>query len=538
MVPEAALEKQCDAPERAEPAKATWLWLLLLPAIFLACHAAFLKARGPFYLGPNLDPDYSYLCNSLNIATGRGPQHADHPGTALQVLGAVVIKLAHPFANSAQTIAAVLKAPERHLHGINLVLAWSYAAGLALVGIVVWQRTGDWLAALLLQAGPFMLGDQFRVVARVSAEPLLLMVGVLMMTLLFLNARAEGSGLRMSCGLGFLAALGTVTKLNFFPMALVPLAGLRTRKQHALYLLSAVVFGCLWLIPAMGRGSYLGRWVKGLASKQGDYGSGESGLVPPEYLSNLLRLLTENPWLCLLLGVSWLAVHYGWRRRGEASPQARRWLLLLAGLALGQSLQTLTVAKYAQWRYLLPALMFCPLNFLLLLELSRPWLPRKRAPVLAAGGLALAGLALPLRAHYLQFSKGSADRKEVARALESEFKGDAAVYFYGASSLYHALWFGNYWAGGHYTGVLRDEIFRRHPLSYVVHDWTGTIFWMGQKHSSLADLGQQHRSFLLVGSTSAVTRASGLLPASAQTQKLLESGREVITRVTFTGSAP
>lgn len=79
----------------ASSASSKWIpWLLLLPpAILVGVYLLVLRVTGPFFLAANVDPDYAYLFNGLNIAVGEAPEHTDHPGTPLQLLGAAWIRL-------------------------------------------------------------------------------------------------------------------------------------------------------------------------------------------------------------------------------------------------------------------------------------------------------------------------------------------------------------------------------------------------------------------------------------------------------------
>jgi hypothetical protein len=79
----------------AQPSKAIplqhYLAILVVP-ILLFCFPLILRSyHGPYYLGYNSDPAYAYLLNSLNILNGVPPGHTDHPGTTVQLLGAVGI---------------------------------------------------------------------------------------------------------------------------------------------------------------------------------------------------------------------------------------------------------------------------------------------------------------------------------------------------------------------------------------------------------------------------------------------------------------
>src|SRR5262245_51688104 len=71
------------------------LVLAVPPVLFALTVLALKEARGPFWYGKNSDPDYAYLFNSLVVAQVRSPGHIDHPGTTLQVFGALVLRARH-----------------------------------------------------------------------------------------------------------------------------------------------------------------------------------------------------------------------------------------------------------------------------------------------------------------------------------------------------------------------------------------------------------------------------------------------------------
>jgi hypothetical protein len=539
VLTEVAPKQNSDTQRQTTPAKVRWLYFLVLPALFLVLHLIFVRAQGPFFLGSNIDPDYAYLFNSLNIATGKSPQHVDHPGTTVQVLGGLVLRLAHPFSSHAEIIEAVLKDPERHLHWINFTWAVIYAASLSFIGVLVWLRSGRWLSAVLLQAAPFLLGELFRVVARVNPDPMLILSGILLAATLYLKSLRERSCFRGVCGLGFLAALGIATKLSFVPLPLAALACLRTWKERAAYLGCAGFFTCLLLIPLVPQAERHLRWVQSLIVHERHYGQGGTGFLPPEYFSNLGRLVTANPWTCTLIAASWVLAVYALRRcRKQPSAQVRRWSLLLAGLTAAQTLQMLMVVKYASWRYLLPMLAFCPLNIVLLLEIAgliwgnRSWWLRPRWLHVALLCVALTIFGAKIKEQYDTLAQRHADRMRMARVLQGEFKDQTQVYYWGASSLYHALWFGNHYAGQHYTPALK-EIFQSHAPAYLADQHTGALYWLGKRKSSLAQLGPGHPPLLLVGATRSAPLTLSHLPPHAKAEQLLKSGQEVMHRVTF-----
>ena len=70
---------------------------------------------GPFWLWSNLDPDYWYLFDALNIINGDWPKHIAHPGTTVQWISAIIIKTLHPLSTAENINVKVLTSPERYL---------------------------------------------------------------------------------------------------------------------------------------------------------------------------------------------------------------------------------------------------------------------------------------------------------------------------------------------------------------------------------------------------------------------------------------
>src|SRR5206468_7145547 len=90
------------------------------------------------------------------------------------------------------------------------------------------------------------------------------------------------------------------------------------------------------------------------------------------------------------------------------------------------------------------------------------------------------GAAISLQRHYVQFAEKCAGRMEIARALQTGFKGAPIASYYGASTPAHALWFGNLWAGNRYTKPLA-KILESDAPAYWIHGPSGEVFFMGQQ---------------------------------------------------------
>ena len=115
-----------------------WAWpaMAALPVVYVAVTLVLRADAMPFWLWHNLDPDYFYLLDSLNIVNLTTPGHVYHPGTTVQWLGALVLKAAYPFTGPGEITGAVLADPERHLRLIGTVIVALNGGALYCLGVV------------------------------------------------------------------------------------------------------------------------------------------------------------------------------------------------------------------------------------------------------------------------------------------------------------------------------------------------------------------------------------------------------------------
>jgi hypothetical protein len=519
--------------------------LLVAPGIFLILFALYAQARGPFYLAFNYDPDYAYLFNGLNLQSGIAPEHVDHPGIPLQLFAAACIKITTLGSLNHATIVTVLAHAESYLKGMNSALMICYSISLLLFGVLVWRKTESMTAALLLQATPFLLAEDFYETARFRPESMILIVVLAMAAVLYVHVLRDdrklgGGGL---CLLSFLAATGVVTKINFLPLVLVPLFGLRTWKGRIGYVALTCIFVGLWLLPLKPHFPRFASWVIGLVTHQERYGIGEAGLLPAHYLMFLARLIVARPLFFLTLGTSVAALVYAWGwRRDKNDPQETRLVRLLTGLVLAQFLQYLMVGKFEQARYMVPAIVFCGLNWALLLALIRRW------PISSVNGRPLrwASLSLgifitgwlgsKLHHRYIQMAESRDVHLEMAKVLEKEFADKTVVYSFGCSSLYHALWFGNTYCGRRYGKTIIEDLFPNHAPAYMVEVLPQKTFWYSVAGPDILLSDRLARGeVVFVAAREWPEHLGGevfnFLPKNVSLEKLRRQGEEAIYRV-------
>ncbi len=151
--------------------------LLIIPVLLSVTSVQTINNRGKVWYNGDYDPAYAYLYNSLNISKGLAPGHYDHPGTNMQILGAIVLKASWILDHhgSENLTESVLKDPEHYLRVMNFFVAF-FAAGIILIlGIIVLKFSDNIWYALLFQATPFISGlILYTGLTRLSQESMLM----------------------------------------------------------------------------------------------------------------------------------------------------------------------------------------------------------------------------------------------------------------------------------------------------------------------------------------------------------------------------
>ena len=237
--------------------------------------------------------------NALCLAEGAAPGHTDHPGTPLQVAGAVLLGGRHlatgrPFGSLREH---VLREPEAFLALWREVHRALAALALAAGGALVLRVTRSLPSALLFQLLPLLSVQIVSSLCRVAPEPALLALGSVVCALTVALVRApEWRTRRVAAALGALAGIGLATKVVFAPIALAPWAALdrRGRRTFAIVAGAALALG---LLPIATRLPATAGWLLRVTTHTGQYGTGAVGLVDATRLPTSLSLLVREEWL-------------------------------------------------------------------------------------------------------------------------------------------------------------------------------------------------------------------------------------------------
>ena len=441
------------------------LSLCLIPAAVVALALILARAQGPYSNSQNLDPDYNYLFNSLNLLMLRAPRHIDHPGTTVQELGAVAVlvkRVAERIEGDERPLeVAVLTEPEDYLRTINTSLATILGTTMVAAGLAMLQTTGSLIAAVLLQSGVFFFLELQLALPRVSPEPLLLAIVYAMMVPLIPALLDPKRAFKFGAATtGALWGFGVVTKLTFLPLALVALVfpGWRSKARFAVAAsIAAVVFS----IPIWTQLGYVGGWLYRILTHSERYGNGPVGLPSSDaVLANARDLFHREPLLLPLFAIyaAVLIVLALQSNRGPFTGAMRRiWWIGLVVIAI----QLTASLKHYFPRYMLPAmalmLMMNSLLFLWIRSAEPSSSIRIPLAILAAaiflGGIGNTIIELPRWAQHWQLYTEEAHKLDADRKAQGDCM---SIGYYSSSLPSFSLAFGS-----EYSGAIHGRMLKR-----------------------------------------------------------------------------
>jgi hypothetical protein len=465
-----------------------FVWVALIPVIFLVFSALMRMAAGPFWLGANSDPAYLYLINSLYFFEHISPSFVDHPGTTLQLLGAGLIKLVHWSQDSQQIIDQVLLDPEYHLRVIYYVILFLNGATLFLAGFYALKRSRDLTFALLAQSGAlvFLILKSYKashyvlpVSANMFAESLFPLIDHLLiigLCVVFFSEERRTSFIKAVL-FGVVGALGVITKASFAPLLIIPFLLVRGWRAKAGFLGALAISSFILTIPIIPEYKEMLHYIYLFQANRGFHGTGGVGFMGwHEWSHNALRFLREHLffsvcWAVFLVTVGTLIVlrkRIPWQER-----TVRKSLYYSGVIGLGILVQILFVIKHPAPHYAAPAM-----------GLLGIWLAFMYWPVRKAGrmpvlwfqvllGLIVVGFSL--RAIHYQQRLRDTNQAQYAfsQKVYKDYPDCIICHHYRSSAVPYALYFGDDCKGRHRAFFPRLK--ELYPKALVWNRWDYTF---------------------------------------------------------------
>jgi hypothetical protein len=395
---------------------------------------ALRRAQGPFWLAANQDPAYSYLYDSLRVARGLPPNHVQHPGTAVQLLGAAALRATT--GGGPSLARRVLADPETALRRIHGVLLAACALGMAALGWSTLLATRRPVLCWLAQGGGLVMPATLAELAGVKPEPLLLALSMVMAAAL-VSHDGRPPSIARSVVLGAASGLAVAAKFTAFPVAVVALVALEGIGPRLRFGGAAALAFLVGTLPAL---SQLGESIAFLLRSVGGSGMYGMGVFASGYGPALRSALLDSASFWAVAASTLVAVV-----SLRASPPERRLLLaLLSGQACG--LAILVRQPWGGVRYLVPEAGLLGLTLVVLARLF-VWNAQGRlrpgpALLFAAVLTIVASLEVRSGAGYASDAARDARAQEEAARAAGATRGCALVEYHKASSIPSALLFG------------------------------------------------------------------------------------------------
>ena len=467
--------------------------LFFTPILYIISSLLISYQRGYYWLGLNSDPEYAYLLNSLNIANQKTPGHTDHPGTTLQILGSILIQIYYslhsiltPFSGTLNEV--VLKNSEEYLRVINLTLLSFSAICILGVGLISFLFFRSISLSLILQITPFLTSSNLLASTRVSPELLLFDLSQLLIVILlvFLYYNPSEKSLWFSVSLGIVLGLGIATKVTFLPL-IIFLFILPKTTDKILSLTIALLTFIITTIPIFKAYPRMFKWLLGIATHTGRYGSGDQGFIEVTKIGkNIMGLFNQEPIFFFivfistfgLIGLFFLSKYIANNNQEQNQYLLFRKITILLGLTLGCLWgQIFMTVKHPASHYLIPAMGFC--GFVIFLQVFSISLLIQRKRIVTIISLLCLTTFISLGARQFSMNLNSISRtykihseelQNIQSIITRKYRDCHRLYYYRSSSLEYALHFGNNFANNDFSRLLSQL----YPTSKFYNIWKRT----------------------------------------------------------------
>jgi hypothetical protein len=472
-----------------------YFFIFIIPVTFHILISHYHHAAKYRYLD-TVDPEYAYLYNSLNLAQPKWEVgHTDHPGTSLQTLGAIVIRIKYTFRTTTNDLVSdVLKNPESYIDSIIYTTIIINSLLLLILGITVLRFTNNIFAALFLQLSPFSSSLIYTSLNRLFPETLVASIIIIFISLVVVFIHQKETGKKRQnlfiYAFAILSGLGMATKINYFPITIIPLFLFYNYKERLKYILFSIAAFFLFFIPAINQFNNFRKWIERIVTHTGNYGSGNSGFININaFIEHIKLIFKENSFLLIATIVSIICLIICIIKHKKTESKSNKHINLLIGLTSAILLQTIMVAKHYSPYYMFSSLFISFFIIFVCIEIISPLVKEKYRTVskvimfLVVGYLVIRPNYYEAISAYSMRSKLLPERLKTVNFLETTCKNDIKIIvpdYYGCSAKEYALFFGRIFSGktgNEYTNTLNNC----YPETYILTTWDKKLYgWEGE----------------------------------------------------------
>lgn len=483
--------------------------LLFFPILYLIITIIFLSNTPSFVI--NVDPEYCYLFNGLNLANFHLPWHIDHPGSPLQEFSAIIIWIVHLFNLSTSLIKDFLLNPEKFLTVIKISIDIVNSAALFIVGYFILKFSKNIFSAIFIQTAPFLSGTILLISNRLIVENFLIFIGLLLILLVYIFLH-EKKYLENKIDVyiwlfALTIGLGIATKITFAPLFIVPFFLLNGFKKKFFYSLITLISFFVFAFPVIDRMDYFFNWIGALFVHSGVYGQGESNIINGnEFYNNLITMITHEkvlPFVIVILLITNLLYFIPFLKLKTINDYYYKALL---AITLAIILTILIVAKQLKYYYLSPSLLLMAFGLYLTVKiLSRKFnfLNKKIVFVPLLGIFFIYIFFTELTNSFAvntQFNNSYAPLTKTYNKIHNKYNDlPLLIYsdYYGAPFKEYSLYFGINWSGNKMREKYNKALLELYPNSYIFHNWNNKFNYWDSNGYTLSKLLDKYKQLYL-----------------------------------------
>lgn len=333
------------------------LLLCIIPFFIIVLDLFMLKDGSAFFMSW-VDPTYAYLFNGLNLAqceTGVG--HIDHPGTPVQCLAAIVIRIVYFFRNDKSIIESVMLNSELYISAIVYTLISLNSLMLYFIGYFVNKFSRNILSGLFFQLTPVVSLSSIYFGIVPASESLLMFGSVGLMLVLFLYTFSADKFRKIYLLIiialfsGFLLSV----KIPSFTLLFIPLILLRNIKERILFIVFTAGFFLLFVSPVLSRFANHIHFIFRLITHTGKYGGGNEGIIDTGlFFSNLKSLFLKEFIFTGFYILLFFSVVFILLKNKSIPDDSKTAIKFIYGIFVTLTLHILIVAKHYSFHYLIP----------------------------------------------------------------------------------------------------------------------------------------------------------------------------------------
>ena len=460
--------------------------ILIIPLILIGYSLLMKKAVGPFYFNAQYDPSYVYLISSLNISQMESPEHVDHPGTPVQLAGAIAVKLLYYFDGESDSIAEdVLRYSEFYLNYILFFFVILNAVILFFAALLIYGSTKSIPATLLIQLSPFLSFSISYSFFSVSAEIFLIPVCMLLVAYSFKYVfESSENKVKYLLIFSLLCGIGLAVKINFFPLLIIPLILIKEYSGKIMFLILTPISFLIATIPVISKSEYFINWTGNLFLKDGIYGTGSNSIIDADlFFENLFKIFSSEILFTVIFAIMFFTIiaYISQRGKSDSDIQMRKVFRLLVAVFIAVSFQIILVAKHYNNRYMLPGLILAMAGLYLCVLINKK-LFRQQLRNISYNFIFVTIIILVSAVtikntinNYIGLKAVTDDTQKLFVSVNDKLKGNLTINSFGVSSKEYALAFCTHYAGeksDDYKKMIEDL----YPGNLYFEPWNKEIY--------------------------------------------------------------